>query len=59
MPVETLKGNVVGERDQPITEYVRKPGVTYANGNLPSASTGPESKAGGGGAEPSAEGKSR
>jgi hypothetical protein len=59
MPVETLKGNIVGEREQPITGYVRKPGVTYADSNLPSALTGPESKAGGGRAEPSAEGKAR
>ena len=41
-----------------MTDYVRKPGVTYANSNLPSAPTGPESKAGGGGrAEPGPEGK--
>jgi len=58
LPVETLKGNVAGQTKQPITDYVRKPGVTYANSNLPSASSGPESKAGGGGrVEASAEGK--
>jgi hypothetical protein len=59
MPVETLKGNIAGQAQQPITDYVRKPGATYANGSLPSAPTGPESKAGGGRAEPSAEGKTR
>ena len=48
-----------GQAQQPMTDYVRKPGVTYANSNLPSAPTGPESKAGGGSsrAEPGAEGK--
>ncbi|MGC9983938.1 MAG: L,D-transpeptidase [Polyangia bacterium] len=58
LPVETLKGKIVGHAQQPMTDYVRKPGVTYANSNLPSAPTGPESKAGGGGrAEPGPEGK--
>ncbi len=57
LPVETLKGTIVGQLQQPVTDYVRKPGVTYAGGKLPSAPTGPESKAGGGRAEPSTEGK--
>ncbi|HJX51953.1 MAG TPA: hypothetical protein VJ801_04225 [Polyangia bacterium] len=59
LPVETLKGKIVGQTKQPLTGYVRKPGVTYANSNLPSAPTGPESKAGGGGGrgETGAEGK--
>jgi hypothetical protein len=56
LPVETLKGKIAGQLQQPITEYVRKPGVKYANSNPPTAPNGPEGKAGGGGrAEPSAE----
>jgi hypothetical protein len=58
LPVETLKGTIAGQLQQPMTEYVRKPGVTYASSKLPTVSTGPESKAGGGGhADPSAEGR--
>jgi hypothetical protein len=58
MPVETLKGTIAGQLQQPMTEYVRKPGVTYASGKLPTAPNGPESKAGGGGrADPGAEGR--
>ena len=58
LPVETLKGDIAGQLQQPVTGYVRKPGVTYASSKLPSAPTGPESKAGGGGrADPSAEGR--
>jgi len=58
LPVETLKGKIVGQTKQPVTDYVRKPGVTYASSRPPSAPSGPESKAGGGGrAEASAEGK--
>jgi len=57
LPVETLKGQIVGELTRPMTEYVRKPGVTYASSKAPSAPSGPESKAGGGGhADPGGEG---
>jgi hypothetical protein len=58
LPVETLKGTIAGQLQQPMTEYVRKPGVTYASGKLPTAPNGPDSKAGGGGrADPGAEGR--
>ena len=58
LPVETLKGNIAGQLQQPVMGYVRKPGVKYANSNPPAAPGGPEGKAGGGGrAEFSAEGR--
>jgi hypothetical protein len=58
LPVETLKGKIAGQLQQPMMGYVRKPGVKYANSNPPTAPNGPEGKAGGGGrAEPSAEGR--
>jgi len=47
LPVETLKGNIQGKLQQPITGYVPKPGVKYG-GQLPKAGGGPDSKAGGG-----------
>jgi hypothetical protein len=47
MPVETLKGNIAGQLERPITEYVRKPGVKYSSSDVPKAGGGPESKAGG------------
>ena len=48
MPIETLKGNIKGKLKQPIMNYVPKPGVKYGDGAPPSASSSPESKAGGG-----------
>ncbi len=57
LPVETLKGNIAGKLDRPITDYVPKPGVTYPNSDPPKAGGGPESKAGGGRAEPATEGR--
>ncbi|HEX7507848.1 MAG TPA: L,D-transpeptidase [Polyangia bacterium] len=48
LPIETLKGNIKGKLNQPITGYVPKPGVKYGDGKPPAASSGPESKAGGG-----------
>ena len=58
LPVETLKGTIAGELQQPVTDYVRKPGVTYASSKPPPASSGPEGKAGGGGrADPATEGR--
>jgi hypothetical protein len=47
LPVETLKGNIQGKLQQPITGYVSKPGVKYG-GQPPKAGGGPDSKAGGG-----------
>lgn len=57
MPVETLKGNIAGKLERPMTEYLRKPGVTYTSSDVPRAGGGPESKAGGGRAEAPAEGR--
>ena len=37
----------VGARQKPIAGYVRKPGVKYASSKLPTASSSPESRAGG------------
>jgi hypothetical protein len=48
LPIETLKGTINGRLKQPITNYVPKPGVKYGDGKPPAASSGPESKAGGG-----------
>ncbi len=48
LPIETLKGKIKGKLMQPITDYVPKPGVKYGDGKPPAASSGPESKAGGG-----------
>ncbi|HVZ74094.1 MAG TPA: L,D-transpeptidase [Polyangia bacterium] len=48
MPVEVLEGNIKGEREKPISGYVRKPGVVYAaSSKVPTASDSPESRAGG------------
>ncbi|HEX7598793.1 MAG TPA: L,D-transpeptidase, partial [Polyangia bacterium] len=46
LPIETLKGNIVGKLKQPIPGFVPKPGVTYATSKPPSAGNGPDSKAG-------------
>ncbi len=48
VPVETLKGKIKGKLQQPIAGYVPKPGVKYGDGKPPAASSGPDSKAGGG-----------
>ena len=48
LPIETLKWRVKGKLMQPVTDYVRRPGVKYGDGKPPAASSGPESKAGGG-----------
>ena len=38
----------MGERQKPVSGYLRKPGVTYAeSAKLPAASDSPESRAGG------------
>ncbi len=47
LPIETLKGTIKGKLKQPITGYVRKPGVKYTDAKPPAASSGPDSKAGG------------
>jgi hypothetical protein len=47
LPVETLKGKIKGKLKQPITDYLRKPGVDYGDSKPPPAPGGPESKAGG------------
>ena len=48
VPVETLKGKIKGKLQQPIADYVPKPGVKYGDGKPPATSSGPDSKAGGG-----------
>jgi hypothetical protein len=48
LPVEVLEGRIMGERDKPVSGYVRKPGVTYASSaKMPTATDSPESRAGG------------
>jgi hypothetical protein len=48
LPVEVLDGRIMGERDKPLSGYVRKPGVVYATTTKPpDASDSPESRAGG------------
>jgi hypothetical protein len=48
LPVEVLEGNIKGEREKPVSGYVRKPGVTYAAAKPPpEAKDSPESRAGG------------
>jgi hypothetical protein len=47
LPVETLKGDIKGKLQQPISGYVAKPGVKYVS-LPPKAGSGPDSKAGGG-----------
>ena len=48
LPVEVLEGRIMGEREKPISGYVRKPGVTYAaSSKPPAASDSPETRAGG------------
>jgi hypothetical protein len=48
MPIEVLEGRIMGERQKPVSGFVRKPGVTYAAATKPpTASDSPESRAGG------------
>jgi hypothetical protein len=48
LPIEVLEGNIKGEREKPVSGYVRKPGVVYAaTSKPPAASDSPESRAGG------------
>jgi hypothetical protein len=47
LPVSVLEGTVKGTLQKPIAGYVRKPGVKYASSTLPTASTSPDSRAGG------------
>jgi hypothetical protein len=54
LPVETLEGEIKGTLAKPVAGYVRKPGVTYANGAIPPVAGGPESKAGGAAGEAAA-----
>ena len=46
LPVETLKGDIKGKLQQPISGYEPKPGVKYGS-QPPKAGGGPDSKAGG------------
>lgn len=46
LPVEVLQGNIKGERKQPFTEYVPKPGVVYS-GPPPRPGKAAEDRAGG------------
>jgi hypothetical protein len=48
MPIETLKGRIRGKLQQPIMNYVPKPGASYADRTPPAAAGGSDSKAGGG-----------
>jgi hypothetical protein len=47
IPVETLEGRILGERQTPVMGYVRKPGVKYRTEKPPPLTDSPESKAGG------------
>ncbi len=47
LPVEVLEGTVKGTLQKPIAGYVPKPGVKYASSRIPTASTSPDSRAGG------------
>ncbi len=47
LPVEVLEGTVKGQLQKPIAGYVPKPGVKYASSRLPTASSSPDSRAGG------------
>ena len=48
LPVDVLEGTVKGQLQKPIAGYVPKPGVKYASSRLPTASSSPDSRAGGG-----------
>jgi hypothetical protein len=48
LPVEVLEGRIMGDRQKPLSGYLRKPGVVYATAKPPPASDSPESRAGGG-----------
>jgi hypothetical protein len=47
LPVNVLEGTIKGQLQKPIAGYVRKPGVTYVSSKIPTASTSPDSRAGG------------
>ncbi|HEX3902503.1 MAG TPA: L,D-transpeptidase [Polyangia bacterium] len=47
LPVDVLEGTVKGALQKPIAGYVPMPGVTYASSKVPTASTSPDSRAGG------------
>jgi hypothetical protein len=47
LPVDVLEGTVKGTLQKPIAGYVPKPGVKYASSKIPTASTSPDSRAGG------------
>jgi len=47
VPVEVLEGRIMGEREKPLSGYLRKPGVVYATAKPPEDSDTPESRAGG------------
>jgi hypothetical protein len=47
LPVDVLEGTVKGTMQKPIAGYVPKPGVKYASSRIPTASTSPDSRAGG------------
>jgi hypothetical protein len=48
LPIEVLEGRIMGERQKPVSGYLRKPGVTYAASTKPpTAADSPESRAGG------------
>lgn len=47
LPVDVLEGTIKGTLQKPIAGYVRKPGVDYVSSRIPTASTSPDSRAGG------------
>jgi hypothetical protein len=47
LPVDVLEGTIKGTLQKPIAGYVRKPGVPYVSSRIPTASTSPDSRAGG------------
>ena len=47
LPVDVLAGTIKGTLQKPIAGYVPKPGVKYASSKIPTASTSPDSRAGG------------
>jgi len=47
LPVNVLPGTIRGTLQKPIAGYVRKPGVEYVSSRIPTASTAPDSRAGG------------
>ena len=47
LPIETLKGNIKGKLQSPITDYLPKPGITYPSAKKPAAGASTDGKAGG------------